>query len=182
MLMVLEIAPEMNGWAAAIMRMWLAVERKRLPRLPQRLAQSKTGRCSALQVRRALDGHRAAAEDVGGLVSAARVKPSARQQVEARGRPSCASLRPSTSRQKSSPSVQRLKANVRSNALGSAPRAARRISSREALGGERLVVDVGRADQRAAADRVAHDVVDLLAARSRAWRSAGGTIWLMILK
>ena len=33
---------------------------------------------------------------------------------------------------------------------------------REALRGERLVVDLGRADQRAAADRVAHDVVDLL--------------------
>ena len=33
---------------------------------------------------------------------------------------------------------------------------------REALRGERLVVDLGRADQRAAADRIAHDVVDLL--------------------
>jgi hypothetical protein len=27
MLIVLEIAPEMKGWAAAIMRMWLSTER-----------------------------------------------------------------------------------------------------------------------------------------------------------
>ena len=27
MLMVLEIAPEMKGWAAAIMRMWLSTDR-----------------------------------------------------------------------------------------------------------------------------------------------------------
>jgi hypothetical protein len=27
MLMVLEMAPEMKGWAAAIMRMWLSTER-----------------------------------------------------------------------------------------------------------------------------------------------------------
>jgi hypothetical protein len=27
MLMVLEIAPEMNGWAAAIMRMWLSTDK-----------------------------------------------------------------------------------------------------------------------------------------------------------
>ena len=49
-----------------------------------------------------------------------------------------------------------------SNALGSARSSALQHLGREALGGERLVVDLGRADQRAAADRVAHDVVDLL--------------------
>ena len=49
MLIVLEIAPEMNGWAAAIMRMCASVERKRLPFLPQWLAQSKTGRCSGFR-------------------------------------------------------------------------------------------------------------------------------------
>ncbi len=42
MLMVLEIAPEMKLCAAAIMVMWLATDRKRLPVLPQGLAQSKT--------------------------------------------------------------------------------------------------------------------------------------------
>ena len=39
----------MNGWAAAIMRMWLSTDRKRLPMRPQGLAQSNTGRCSALR-------------------------------------------------------------------------------------------------------------------------------------
>ena len=43
MLMVLEIAPEMKGCAAAIMRMWLSTERKRLPMRPHGLAQSNTG-------------------------------------------------------------------------------------------------------------------------------------------
>jgi len=47
MLMVLLIAPEMNGWAAAIIRMCASVAMKRVPRLPQRLAQSKTGRWAA---------------------------------------------------------------------------------------------------------------------------------------
>ena len=43
MLMVLEMAPEMNGCAAAIMRMWLSQESERFPSRPQGLAQSKTG-------------------------------------------------------------------------------------------------------------------------------------------
>ena len=49
MLMVLLMAPEMNGWAAAIITMCASVEMKRLPFLPQRLAQSKTGRCSGFR-------------------------------------------------------------------------------------------------------------------------------------
>src|SRR5690606_24747994 len=91
MLMVLEMAPEMNGCAAAIMRMWLSTDRNRLPRRPHGLAQSKTGRCSGLrcanpcgrrgkrvgavedgqmlrfEVRRALEGHGPASVLVGGL-------------------------------------------------------------------------------------------------------------------
>ncbi len=48
-LMVLLMAPEMNGWAAAIMRMcpWGAMNR--LPYFPHLLAQSNTGRCSVLR-------------------------------------------------------------------------------------------------------------------------------------
>ncbi len=42
MLIVLEIAPEMNDWADAIMWMWLSTLRNRLPVLPQGLAQSNT--------------------------------------------------------------------------------------------------------------------------------------------
>ena len=47
MLMVLEMAPEMNGWAAAIILMWPVWWMNRSPYLPLRLAQSNTGRCSA---------------------------------------------------------------------------------------------------------------------------------------
>ncbi len=42
---VLEIAPEMKGWAAAIMRMWPMALIERVP-LAARKAQSKTGRWS----------------------------------------------------------------------------------------------------------------------------------------
>ena len=47
--MVLLMAPEMKGCAAAIMRMWPSGAMKRVPRLPQRLAQSNTGRCLSLR-------------------------------------------------------------------------------------------------------------------------------------
>ena len=47
--MVLEMAPEMKGCAAAIMRMWDSTDRKRLPILPHGLAQSNTGRCSSFR-------------------------------------------------------------------------------------------------------------------------------------
>ena len=42
-LTVFEIAPEMNGWVAAIIRMWPMCEIARSP-----TATSKTGRCSSL--------------------------------------------------------------------------------------------------------------------------------------
>ena len=54
MLMVLEIAPEMNGWAAAIMRMWLSTERKRLPLAAARVGAVEHRQMLVLQVRRAL--------------------------------------------------------------------------------------------------------------------------------
>ena len=43
-LTVFEIAPEMNGWAAAIIWMWPMCEIARSP-----TATSKTGRCSSLR-------------------------------------------------------------------------------------------------------------------------------------
>ena len=67
MLMVLEMAPEMKGWLAAIMWMWLATDRKRLPLRPHGLAQSNTGRCCLGDVRRAFQRHGPAHVLVGGL-------------------------------------------------------------------------------------------------------------------
>ncbi len=48
MLTVLEIAPDRNGWAAAIIRTWA---RQAIERVPLRgwNAQSKTGRCSVFR-------------------------------------------------------------------------------------------------------------------------------------
>ncbi len=48
MLMVFEIAPEMNGCTAPIMRMWPSGWIERAPRAGLN-AQSKTGRCSAFR-------------------------------------------------------------------------------------------------------------------------------------
>ena len=45
-LTVFEMAPEMNGCVAAIIRMWPRCEIERSPRLGLN-AQSKTGRCSS---------------------------------------------------------------------------------------------------------------------------------------
>ncbi len=67
MLMVFEIAPETNGWAAAIMRMCDSADRKRLPSLAAAVGAVEDRQMFRLEVRRPLDGHRAA--DVGvGLV------------------------------------------------------------------------------------------------------------------
>ena len=44
MLIVFEIAPEMNGWAAAIIRMWPVWWMNRSPCFPLRFAVSNTGR------------------------------------------------------------------------------------------------------------------------------------------
>jgi hypothetical protein len=46
---ILEIAPEMKGRTAAIMRMWLSTDRARLPVRPHGLAQSNTARCSGFR-------------------------------------------------------------------------------------------------------------------------------------
>ena len=83
MLIVLEIAPEMNGWAAAIMRMCDSADRKRWPSLPHLLAQSKTGIVLRLQVRRPFDGH-GAADVVVGLGDLLAREAEGVEQVEAR--------------------------------------------------------------------------------------------------
>ena len=55
MLMVFEIAPEMNGCTAAIMRTWPMWWMERVPFCGRKL-QSKTGRCSGFRAGRAFDG------------------------------------------------------------------------------------------------------------------------------
>ena len=76
MLMVFEMAPEMKGWAAAIMRMWLSADNARVPVRPHGLAQSNTGRCSGLRYgapsRVIAPQHQALAASIS-----ARLKPSA---------------------------------------------------------------------------------------------------------
>jgi hypothetical protein len=67
MLMVLEIAPEMNGWAAAIMRMWLSTDKVALADLAARVGAVEHRVVLVLQVRRAFQRHRPADMDVGGL-------------------------------------------------------------------------------------------------------------------
>ena len=47
MLIVFEIAPEINGCAAAIILIWLSVDKKRFPIFPQGLAQSNIDKCSS---------------------------------------------------------------------------------------------------------------------------------------
>ena len=117
MLIVLEIAPERNGWAAAIMRTWAMGAMKRLPPRPHLLAQSNTGRCSA---RRCGAPSRVIVPHTWSLARrmSSSEKPSAESMSKV-GSESWSSEKPSTSRQKSSPRLQRLKAKPISNACGS---------------------------------------------------------------
>ena len=171
----------MNGCAAAIMRMWLSTDRKRLPLRPQGLAQSKTGRCSVVEVRRAFERHGAADVLVGGLdVLLARSRGARAGRSPARSSFSAGTF--SVPVRNSSPSVQRLNTNEMSNAvLQRVVELLQRLVG-EALGLERGVVDGGRLRQRAVADGVGLDLGDLGLARSRARAGPRGTEWLMILK
>ena len=67
MLIVLEMAPEMNGWAAAIMRMWLSTEQEAPADLAALVGAVEDRVVLGLQVRGAFDRHGAADVVVGGL-------------------------------------------------------------------------------------------------------------------
>ena len=83
MLMVLEIAPEMNGCAAAIMRMWLSTETARVADAAARVGAVEHRQMLSLQMGRAFEGHRAA--DIGFAASiSALAKPERLQHVEVR--------------------------------------------------------------------------------------------------
>src|SRR5271166_4237970 len=81
MLIVFEIAPEMKGYTAAIMRMWLSTDWARRPVRPHGLAQSRTGRCWGLQVGRSFQCHVTTAESVGSVDLGAG-EAERRQQLE----------------------------------------------------------------------------------------------------
>ena len=119
MLMVLEMAPEMKGWAAAIMVMWLAQDRKRLPMRPQGLAQSNTGRCSSFR-KGAPSSVMAPQQKVFATSSSALLKPMALS----RSKPGWSSCSAGTRRlltMKSAPTVHLLKANLMSKAVPRLP-------------------------------------------------------------
>ena len=84
MLMVLEIAPEMKGCAAAIMRMWLSTDEIALADLAAGVGAVEHRIVLGLQVRRAFERHRAADVDVGGL-DLALGEADGLEQVEAGG-------------------------------------------------------------------------------------------------
>ena len=159
MLMVLLIAPEMNGWAAAIIWMWASTAMKRWPFRPQRLAQSKTAQVLGPQMRRALDRHGAAAVVVGGLDLAGREAERAEQvavplrelrlvEAEAAGHVAVAER----------PLVEGELDVERAGERGLDAVQALLV---EALGAERVVVDDGRAGERLPSHAVGDDVVDL---------------------
>ena len=83
MLMVLEMAPEMKGCAAAIMRMWLSTDRERLPMRPHGIGAIEHRQMLGLQMRRAFQRHGAADMEVGRLDVLLR-EAEARQEVEGR--------------------------------------------------------------------------------------------------
>ena len=92
------------------------------------------------------------------------------------GSASCSPVMPSDFR-KSSPSAHLLKANLMSKAVASAGLELRQHLRREALGGERGVVDRRRLAERAVADRVDLDLGDLvLLVAERAERLRHGAV------
>ena len=119
-----------------------------------------------LEVRRAFDRHRAADMDVGGL-DLALGEAEMREQVEG-GRGEDLGGHAERSRGSSSPSVHLLKANLMSNAVGSAFSTFASASSVKPLAFKRGVVDAGRLAERAVADRVGLDLGDLALRCSRA--------------
>ena len=83
MLIVFEIAPEMKGCAAAIIRMWLSTDNAAPAGAAARVGAVEHRQVLGLQMRRALQGHRAAAIGVGG-VDLGPGEAERRQQVEGR--------------------------------------------------------------------------------------------------
>ena len=118
MLMVLEMAPEMNGCAAAIIRMWLSTERCRVPVRPQTDGAVEHRQMLGLQAGRALQ---VIAPQT--WMFAASISSLAKPSAESRQKPGSSSRSasmPRRSTQKRSPSVHLLKTKRMSKASASA--------------------------------------------------------------
>ena len=160
MLMVFEIAPETKGCAAAIMRIWLSVDRWRVPLRPQAVAQSNTARCASFRCG-APSSVMAPQQWRFAASISAREKPSSASMSNPASS-SAAASRPSAPVQKASPNVHLLNAYLMSNALFRASSSLTRASSVEAAVDQRLVVDPRRLLEAAMPQRIAGDVADLV--------------------
>ena len=109
----------MNGCAAAIMVIWLLTDKNRLPIRPQTFAQSNIGKCSSF-----ICGAPSTVMAPQTWMFAASIssfeKPSASSMLKLKSF-SWSSLNPKVSLQNSSPRLNRLKANLMSNAFSSEP-------------------------------------------------------------
>ena len=119
------MAPEMNGWAAAIILMWPLWWMKRSPYLPLRLAVSNTARCSSRRYGAPSMVCRPQMMSLAERMSSIE-KPSSRNMSKSND-VYCASLKPSRC-MVSSPSTNTLKACFSSNTPGSVSSILRRSS------------------------------------------------------
>ena len=80
------MAPEMNGWAAAIILMWLSVDKETLADASARGGAIKHGQVFVFQPGRAFQRHRSAAINIGCLNFVLFQKPMAGQHYRRRNR------------------------------------------------------------------------------------------------
>ncbi len=163
----------MKGCTAAIMRMWLSTESERLPMRPQGLAQSKTGRCSAFRCGAPSSAMAPQTCRLAASISG-RAKPMALSRSKS-GASIAASSSLSTSRQNSTPSVHLLNTKRMSKADFERALDRRDLLVAEAFRAQRAVAERIGALERAVADGIGDDVVDLalvVAERRQRFRDA----------
>ena len=165
--MVLEMAPEMKGWLAAIMWMWLADRQRALALAPAGAGAVEHGQVLLGQVRRAFERHRPAGVLVGRLDVLLR-EAEVHEQVERRVHQL---LGLDAERAGQELLAERPAIEDELDVEGGLERVVELAQHLvgEALGLERGVVDGGRLGERAVADRVGLDLRDLgLAVAERA--------------
>ena len=179
MLIVLEIAPDTNGWAAAIIRICDSAERNRWPSFPQRLAQSKTGRCSGLRC-----GAPSTVIVPQTYLLASSICDGVKPKDCRTSKPGasiCSLVKPIESVRMSSPMLQRLKAKGNSNVPGSCS-SMRRITSSGMRLARRLDGLMWGQPTRVPAPRLKRTISSTCPRVYPSLVNAGGTEALMILK